>query len=183
VTEYASFRRFTAIGLERYRSVMFGDADSSTINPLDPSITEVIDKTGPFKVDAFPTAKELAVAVCNAFNGLDPQEHAGDTGLWAWLYFVMIDVLSPVKNGKRKVLEYVRWYPSPPHDYQKAQRHLVRMPAILYASFGDSADHLLCGKPEIGPEIREQLTGQQDMFTRTFRRRAGDFTSLKNETA
>ena len=60
--------------------------------------------------------------------------------------------------------------PAAPNDWQKAQRHLVRMPVLLYAAFGDDADHLICGKPSIGPDIREQLTSQQDMFSANFQR-------------
>ena len=49
---------------------------------------------------------------------------------------------------------------------------MVRMPVHLLAQFGSDADHLLCGAPRILPEIREQLTSQQDMFTETFQRLA-----------
>ena len=127
--------------------------------------------TKPFSPASFKTAKEMAAAICDSLGALDAQESAGRTGLWAWLYFVLIDVLSPRKlNGERKILEYVRWYPSSPNDYQKAQRHLVRMPVLLYNSLGLDADHLVCGKPWIGPELREQLTSQQDMFSANFQR-------------
>jgi hypothetical protein len=44
------------------------------------------------------------------------------------------------------------------------------MPVLLYATLGDDGDHLICSKPGIGPEIREQLTSQQDMFSRNFQR-------------
>ena len=46
------------------------------------------------------------------------------------------------------------------------------MPAQLLAEFGADADHLLCGRPSVLPEIREQLTSQQDMFDRSFQRLA-----------
>lgn len=170
MTEYSSIRRFTDEGLARFEKVMLGEAAAETIDASDPSISEAVAGTAAFKAGTFKTAKELAVAVTKAFNDLSPQEYSADTGLWAWLYFAMIDVLSPMKNGQRKVLEYVRWYPSPPNDYQKAQRHLVRMPVVLYSSFGNGADHLLCGLPHIGPEIREQLTSQQDIFSENFQR-------------
>jgi hypothetical protein len=44
------------------------------------------------------------------------------------------------------------------------------MPTLLYAAFGSDADHLLSTKPSILPEIREQLTSQQDMFSKNFQR-------------
>lgn len=61
-----------------------------------------------------------------------------------------------------------RWYPSNPNDWQKGQRHLVRMPLLLLKSLGDAADHLLCGAPSVQSEIREQLTSQQVMFNPAF---------------
>jgi cation transport regulator ChaB len=61
-----------------------------------------------------------------------------------------------------------RWYPSNLNDYQKGQRHLIRMPVLLLSSFGDDADHLLLGSPSVPGEIREQLTSQQDMFHPAF---------------
>ena len=70
----------------------------------------------------------------------------------------------------RRIGERHRWYPGDPNDWRKAQRHLVRMPVLLLDSFGPDADHLLCGKPSVHSEIREQLTSQQDMFNRTFQR-------------
>lgn len=44
------------------------------------------------------------------------------------------------------------------------------MPTLLYAAFGNDADHLISGKPGVGPDIREQLTSQQDMFSSNFQR-------------
>jgi hypothetical protein len=42
------------------------------------------------------------------------------------------------------------------------------MPALLLFSLGKNADHLLAGPPSVLPEIREQLTSQQDMFVQSF---------------
>jgi len=55
-------------------------------------------------------------------------------------------------------------------DYEasKDQRHLVRMPVLLLSSLGNKADHLLASPPSVLPEIREQLTSQQDMFAPAF---------------
>jgi len=90
-------------------------------------------------------------------------------GLWAWLTFVLRDELFPRDaSGRRKFGEVHRWYPSNPNDWQKAQRHLVRMPVLLLSSLGKNSDHLLCGPPSILPDIREQLTSQQDMFHPAF---------------
>ncbi len=91
------------------------------------------------------------------------------TGVWAWLTFVMRDQLfKKTIDGKWKVGEVHRWYPSSPNDWQKGQRHLVRMPVLLLHSLEQCADHLLCSHPSVLPEIREQLTSQQDMFNKSF---------------
>ena len=94
-------------------------------------------------------------------------------GVWAWLYFVLRDSVVPKnKSGKRVPGELHRWWPSDPGDWQKAQRHLVRMPVVLLAELRDAADHLICGSPDVLPEIREQLTSQQDMFHPEFQKAA-----------
>lgn len=169
--QFESLFELTPEGLELFRRVMLRELDEHALDLGNPDNAVPIPGTKPFSPASFKTAKEMAVAICDSLGTLDAQESAGRTGLWAWLYFVLIDVLSPKKaNGERKILEYVRWYPSSPNDYQKAQRHLVRMPVLLYGSLGADADHLICGKPWIGPELREQLTSQQDMFSANFQR-------------
>jgi hypothetical protein len=169
--KYPSLFEFTPDGLELFRRVMLRELDEQALDVGNPDYAVAILGTQPFEAASFKTAKEMAAAICDSLGPLNAQEQAGRTGLWAWLYFALIDVLSPKKaNGARNILEYVRWYPSSPNDYQKAQRHLVRMPVLLFASLGTDADHLICGKPHIGPEIREQLTSQQDMFSINFQR-------------
>lgn len=161
----------TPEGLELFRRIMLRELDENALDVGNSEYAAPIEGTMPFAPAPFASAKEMAVAICHSLGTLDAQETAGRTGLWAWLYFVLIDVLSPKKaNGERKVMEYVRWFPSSPNDYLKAQRHLVRMPVLLYSSLGSDADHLICGKPDSGPEIREQLTSQQDMFSVNFQR-------------
>jgi len=87
----------------------------------------------------------------------------------AWLTFVLRNQLfKKDQSGRLKVREYWRWYPSAPGDWQKGQRHLVRMPVLLLRELGDDADHLLNTHPSILPEIREQLTSQNAMFNQEF---------------
>jgi hypothetical protein len=96
-----------------------------------------------------------------------------NAGIWAWLTFVLRDIVLPKDaHGNRKPGELHRRYSSDPGDWQKAQRHLIRMPVVLLASLGDKADHLLCGSPGILPKFREQLTSQQDMFSAEFQQAA-----------
>ncbi|WP_421760313.1 hypothetical protein [Devosia sp.] len=170
MTTYRSLYQLTSEGLRLYELVMTRQIAEEVLEIANPLHATPVAGTRSFEVKDFKTAKEMAVAVCAAFDKLDPQESASNTGLWAWLTFVMIDVIFPLTKAVREFKAYYRWYPSPPNEYDVAQRHLVRMPVLLYAAFGDDADHMICGKPYIGPEIREQLTSQQDMFTLNFQR-------------
>jgi len=179
---YSSLHSFTAEGLQVFEGVMTRRLSEDTLDASDRRYVTPVEGTAAFSVGEFGTAKDMAVAICASFGKASPQAHAGDVGLWAWLTFALLDSLFPMKNGERKILEYYRWYPSPPNHWQKAQRHLVRMPTLLYAAFGNDADHLICGKPGTGPDIREQLTSQQDMFSINFQRvaRLLYFDSQKN---
>jgi hypothetical protein len=170
--EYPAIHKFTPEGIEFFRSALTGQLDESALNPLNPLFTQRVEGTSELEVRDFATAKEMAQEICRSFGDVSPQALAGDIGVWAWLTFVLLDVLFPRKGGIRKSMELFRWYPAPPSDWRKAQRHLVRMPVTLFHAFGKDADHLICGKPSIGPEIREQLTSQQDMFSDNFQRAA-----------
>ncbi len=111
----------------------------------------------------------MARAVLGSIGSMKLSDLLARAGLWAWLTFILRDQLFNYDvRKKRKVGEMHRWYPSDPDDWQKGQRHLLRMPVQLLYSLGDDADHLLCGHPSVLPEIREQLTSQQDMFNQTF---------------
>ena len=113
----------------------------------------------------------MAQSVLDSMGTADALSLLSNTGLWAWLTFVLRDQLfKKASDGSWKVGEIHRWYPSNPNDWRKGQRHLVRMPVLLLATLGQDADHLLCGAPSVLPEIREQLTSQQDMFNRVFQR-------------
>jgi hypothetical protein len=126
--EYPAIYRFTPEGMELFQRVMTGQLDESALEPLNPRFTESIDGTSRIEVKDFATAKDMAQEICKSFGDVSPQSLAGDIGLWAWLTFVLIDVLFPKKDGTRKSMELFRWYPAPPSDWHKAQRHLVRMP-------------------------------------------------------
>lgn len=167
---YPKLGYLTADGLELFQRVMTAQVDESALDLDNPVHAQPLEGTASFHVKDFSTAKEMAEAVCAAFGSNSPQAFAGNTGLWAWLTFALIDNLFPKKAGVRQIRELHRWFPAQPNDWQKAQRHLVRMPVLLLTAFGDDADHLICGKPSVGPDIREQLTSQQDMFSAGFQR-------------
>jgi len=166
--EFSNLYRFTAEGLQLFNRVMTGQVAESALNLSSPKYVIPFEGTSKLIISDFATAKEMAQAICASLGSESPQALAGDIELWSWLTFALIDCLFPVVEGHRKIKELHRWYPAAPNDWQKAQRHLVRMPTLLYYAFGDDAEHLICGKPSVGPEIREQLTAQQDMFSANF---------------
>ena len=169
MTEYNSFFSFTGAGLDAYSRVFTGDLDDAAIDLGDPSLVTRVPGTGRLVITRFEAAADMADAVLAAIGKANLFELLHDTGLWAWLTFVMRDQLfKQDSSGQWRVGESHRWYPSDPNDWQKGQRHLVRMPVLLRASLGENADHLLCAAPSVLPEIREQLTSQQDMFNPAF---------------
>lgn len=169
MTSYSALRRFNENGLDAFSKAFTDQIDAAAIDPTDPDLTSSVQGTITFTPKEFATAKDMAQAVLAAMGSANLFELLSDTGFWAWLTFAMRDQLfKKAGDGMMKVGEVHRWYPSNPNDWQKGQRHLVRMPVLLLKTLGDDADHLLCGAPEVLPEIREQLTSQQDMFNPAF---------------
>jgi len=166
---YPALFSFNETGLNAFERIFTNQAPDTVIDPMDKGLVSLVPGTRNFSVIEFSSAKEMAQAVLDAMGTAEALQLLSNTGLWAWLTFVMRDQLfkkSP--DGSWKVGEVHRWYPSNPNDWQKGQRHLVRMPVLLLRSLGGAADHLLCGEPWKLPEIREQLTSQQDMFNPVF---------------
>lgn len=167
--QYDALYEFTSVGLDLYRKVFAGELEDHCIPHSDRKLSTLVPDTAPLVVPEFETAGDMADSVLAAFGDTDLQKMLSHTGLWAWLTFVLRDQLFRRKDkGKLVVGELHRWYPSDPNDWLKGQRHLVRMPVVLRHSFGNSVDHLLCNKPSVLPEIREQLTSQQSMFSEPF---------------
>lgn len=169
MTQFASLYEFNAAGLDAFQKVFTGQIDDSAVDPIDPSLVSRVSGSDGLTTSDFGSAKDMAEAILASMKNLSLYDLLPRTELWAWLTFVLRDQLfSRSPDGTLKVGEVHRWYPSNPNDWQKGQRHLVRMPVLLLKSLGSSADHLLCGLPSILPEIREQLTSQQDMFNAAF---------------
>lgn len=169
MTSFVALSEFTETGLDAYRRVFTGQQDESAIDPEDSKLVSRIGGTDGIRIAGFSTAKNMAMAILEGLGSAELDDLLPRTGLWAWLTFVLRDQFFKRDNaGNRKVGEIHRWYPSDPDDWQKGQRHLVRMPVLLAHTFGGNADHLLCGAPSVLPEIREQLTSQRDMFNKTF---------------
>lgn len=169
MTKYPALFAFKPAGLEAFEKVFTGQIEDSAVDPIDDALASRVRGTSAFKIGEFLTAKEMAQSVRTAIGTTNLFDLLANTGLWAWLTFVMRDQLfRRAGDGTWKVGEIHRWYPSNPNDWQKGQRHLVRMPVLLLETLGQQADHLLCGRPSVLPEIREQLTSQQDMFNSAF---------------
>jgi hypothetical protein len=183
MTTYAGVYEFNDRGMLAFRKIFLGELDEGAISPIDRQFVTRVPGTGAIDDDPATTAKDLAQRVL-ASLGDDWSALLPRAGVWAWLTFVLRDLVVPKdKSGKRVPGELHRWLPSDPGDWQKAQRHLVRMPVVLLAELGNAADHLLCGSPSILPEIREQLTSQQDMFHPEFQKAARNLYFDENKSA
>lgn len=169
MSTYTTLYEFNAAGLDAFEKVFTGQINDTAFDPLDPALASRVEGTKALVPREFRTAKEMAQAILNALGAVNLFDVLPNTGLWAWLTFSLRhQVFKRSSDGTWKVGEVHRWYPSNPNDWQKGQRHLVRMPVLLLESLGDCADHLLCSAPSILPEIREQLTSQREMFNATF---------------
>ena len=145
------------------------------------ALTKKVEGTISFTLTKYETAKQMAQAVLDSLGTAKIDELIHDKGLWAWLTLILRDQLFQQESeGRWKVLEYHRWYPSDPDDWQKGQRHLVRMPVLLLKNLGKNADHLLCHSPMKLPEIREQLTSKNVLLDSSFQKVAR--TLYFNET-
>lgn len=172
---FDSCYRFTETGLTVFRDVFLGEMADSAISQNDQRIVTPVLGTHHLEVKACQTARELASTVLRSLpvdrRGNLAHDLLDDIGLWCWLAFVYRHQLfRKDSKGFWQTGEMDRWYASPISNWRKAQRHLVRMPVHLFATFADDADHLLCGHPSRLPEIREQLTSQQSMFAASFLR-------------
>lgn len=169
---YPAVYELNDLGLAAFKRIFEGTLDEEALDPTDKHYSTLVAGTKPISDAPASTSKELAERVLESL-GPDWRKLLGRTGVWAWLTFALRDVVLP-KNpqGHRNPGELHRWFPSDPGDYRKAQRHLIRMPVLLLADLGEAADHLLCAAPSTLPEIREQLTSQQDMFHPEFQRAA-----------
>lgn len=173
MAEFRKIHEFTDRGMELYRYILSGEVSEISMDPCDPAMARAVGGSRPFVAKDFQTAKDMAVDVIRALGSVDPVSEAGNLGLWSWLTFVLRDQLfNRDGDGRLKVGEIHRWYPSDPNDWHKGQRHMVRMPVLVEVQFGDDANHLLCHKPSIRSEVFEQLTSQKDMFIRVFQRAA-----------
>lgn len=171
MTTFSTLYEFNGAGLEVFKKVFEGQIEATVLNPESPDMVDQVEGTEEFTIGEYGTTKEMAESVLVAIGKADIARLVGNTGLWAWLTFVMRDQLfKKTRDGIWKIGDVHRWYPSNLNDWQQSLRHLVRMPVLLLESLDADADHLLCGHPSILPEIREQLTSHQDMCNKEFQK-------------
>ncbi len=169
MTTYDGLYSFKERGLAEFRYLFESNRVTDTINLKDSTITTKLYGSNEFKVEPFFNTKEMAKEIVSSLGEISPIKQLSNSGLWAWLTYVLRDQLfDKDANGIWRIGENHRWYPSSPNDWQKGQRHLVRMPVLLYVMFENDADHLLCNKPSVMPEIREQLTSRNNMLIGSF---------------
>ena len=167
--KYNTLFKFTPAGMSAYWNFFIAPKGTPNIDPTASGVAVPIPKTKAFRIRTFKTAKEMASEILNAFGSADPHKLLQCNELWGWLTFVLRNqILWDSVQHEWKVGESHRWYPSHPNNWRKGQRHLLRMPTFLLLHLGDDADHLLCNKPRTLPDIREQLTSQNDMAAEKF---------------
>lgn len=171
--KFPHLRCFNTTGLHHFEKRL-GQADAETrIDLMDDAFSNPLSGSLPFAAVKFDSAKAMAENILASFGEISPFNHLDNIGLWAWLTFALRTQLFKKKpDGTLQLGEYPRWYPSKANDFQKGQRHLVRMPVFLLARLQENADHLLCNAVNTLPDIREQMAGQYDMLSPGFQRLA-----------
>jgi hypothetical protein len=172
VTTYPEIRSFNEDGLRQFIAIMDGSNPSGQINPLDAAIAMPVAGTSAIKVTEYPNRKAMAVEISKAFGSLKPEILQHETGIWTWLTWILREQLfdRDPSTGQLKVGEEWVWNPANPSNYQKAQRHKVRLPVVVWSTLGGDADHLLHGPVKKPGELIAQLTSQQDMLAPSFQR-------------
>jgi len=172
VITYDHIRSFNEYGLAKFTAIMDGTDTQENIDPVDGNFSTPVAGTAPLTIVDFPNRRGMAEAICKAFGTQKPEWLQHEAGIWTWLTWVLRDQLfdRDPKNGRLKVGEEWVWNPAKPNQYQKAQRHKVRLPVVLWSSLGKDADHLLYGRVDTPGELLAQLTSQQDMLAPSFQR-------------
>lgn len=173
MTTFDKIGQFTEEGMFLFEQIMLERQPSDILQLNSPAHVYEIPGTTPFHALKFETRKEMTKAICKSFENLNILDYVENNPMWAWLTFVMRDNLfTKERNGRLKTGEIHTWLPGDPNDYQKSQRHKVRLPTILYHTMQDDCDHLLCGRPDTPGDLYSRLTSQREMLSREFQRLA-----------
>lgn len=169
MTMYKQLHQFNQAGLEAFRKVFKGQLAESEVGPLDSEFVSVVEGTRDIATEGYETTKHMAQAILRSLDEAKLYDNVSNTGMWAWLTFILRDVLfKRDSSGNLIVGQERRWFPAEPKDYRNSTRHMVKMPVILLESFGDNADHMLCGPPNEVPKIRYELVRSQGMMNSVF---------------
>lgn len=84
---------FNESGIDAFEKVFTGQIDDSAVNPIDATLASRVPGTKAFSPGKYNTAKEMAADVLDAFGSANLFDLLPNTGLWAWLTFVMRDQL------------------------------------------------------------------------------------------
>lgn len=156
--------QLTPAGMEAFQQAFNGLLAEEAIDLANPAIATRIQGSKPFEAVVFETSLDMGKAIIASAGSVDIPILLANEGLWAWLAFVLRDSAYPLrKDGRRKLGEVHRWYPSDVGNWQKGQRHLIRMPVLMLSQFGETVEYLFDRTPSIPGELREQITSQQDM--------------------
>lgn len=172
MTIYPSIRSFNEVGLQYFVSIMDGSNPAGQIDPLDASLSAPVAGTAAITIAEFSSRKEMAKEICRAFGSSKPESFQHEAGIWTWLTWILREQLfdRDRETGQLKVGEEWVWNPARPNQYQKAQRHKVRLPVVIWSTLGQDADHLLHGPVKNPGELVAQLTSQQDMLAPAFQK-------------
>ncbi len=93
MSTYPFLYEFNAAGLDAFERVFTGQIDDSAVDPVDPALASRVEGTKPFTLAEFPTAKSMAESVLASLGSANLFDLLPNTGIWAWLTFVLRDQL------------------------------------------------------------------------------------------
>lgn len=159
-------RSFTDTGLEVFRSFL-GEAREGNAEGFPDAILNSAHHTNPVGPQiqleriSFTSKKEMAVYIHGNVSQLQPIPFL-NVGLWTWLAAFYFDIICPVNEGRRKVLEESKYILNT-EDWRKYHRHLIAAPVRLYSELGDLANIYLAGLPNKHGDMVEQLASRQEI--------------------
>src|SRR5687767_2059885 len=102
MTTYHGVYEFTGFGLNAFKRIFEGTLDEAAIDPTDAQFAKLVPGTRSISDTECATSKELAQRVLAAL-GSNWTELLPRGGIWAWLTFVLRDLVIPksADGGRR----------------------------------------------------------------------------------
>ncbi|MDA8000197.1 MAG: hypothetical protein MPL62_02715 [Alphaproteobacteria bacterium] len=133
-------RKFNGRGMEHFMQILSERGDAR--EPFDSSVLENGDLTESVSFEAsvdvsrnFSTRYELGQYIASILPDGASQNLKGEYGLWAWLTYAMMDILSPVGKPLGEVSRYV-----PSESFGRvglSHRHLIRSAVDVFTGDHD----------------------------------------------